>query len=114
MYAVLLLLAVGNWEVWMTEYDLQPRFRSVDIGFLLDMPDCTLTTLLARRGVLSHAIQLTVNVEYGNSAVIDAPEAQRRLDLAVATALTRYAGYGHWQEFTWSDYRAAQQLSGHE
>lgn len=115
VYAVLLLLAAGNWEVWMTQYNLQPRFRSVDIGFLLDMPDRALPTLLARRAALDHATQLTVNAEYGNAAVIDAPEAQRRLDFAVAAARARYAESGDWQGRTWADYRAAQQLgSGHE
>ena len=114
VYAVLLLLAAGNWEVWMTEYNLQPRFRSVDIGFLLDMPDRALPTLLARRAVLDRATQLTVNAEYGIPAVIDAPEAQRRLDRAVAAARARYAEYDHWQGFTWADYQAAQQLGGHE
>ena len=114
VYAVLLLLAAGNWEVWMTAYNLQPRFRSVDIGFLLDLPDRTLPTLLARRAILNHTTQLTVNAEYGSSAVIDAPEAQRRLDRAVAAARTRYAEYSDWQGFTWADYQAAQQLGGHE
>ncbi|WP_460504027.1 DUF4153 domain-containing protein, partial [Hymenobacter agri] len=71
VYAVLLLLAAGNWEVWMTQYNLQPRLRSVDIGFLLDMPDRALPTLLARRAVLNHAAQLTVNAEYGAALAID-------------------------------------------
>ena len=110
VYAVLLLLAAGNWEVWMTEYNLQPRFRSVDIGFLLDMPDRALPTLLARRAALNHATRLTVNAEYGNAAAIDAPEAQRRLDFAVAAARARYAEPGDWQGLTWADYEAAQQL----
>ena len=33
-----LLLAAGNWEVWIARYNLQTRFRSIDIGFLLAMP----------------------------------------------------------------------------
>lgn len=110
VYAVLLLLAAGNWEVWMTQYNLQPRFRSVDIGFLLDMPDRTLPTLLAHRAAISHTAHLTVNAEYGTAMSIDAAEAQRRLDLAVAAARTRYAEYHDWQGFTWADYTAAQQL----
>ena len=114
VYVVLLLLAAGNWEVWMMEYNLQPRFRRVDIGFLLDMPARTLPTLLARRAALNHAIQLTRNAEYGIPAVIDAPEAQRRLDRAVAAARARYAEYSDWQGFTWADYQAAQQLGSHQ
>ena len=112
VYAVLLLLAAGNWEVWMTEYNLQPRFRSVDVGFLLDMPDRALPTLRARRAALDHAGRLTVNAEYGSSAVIDAPEAQRRLDVAVVAARARYAEARDWQGLTWADYQAAQQLGG--
>jgi hypothetical protein len=114
LYSVMLLLAAGNWEVWMTQYNLQPRFRSVDIGFLLDMPDRALPTLLARRAVLNHATQLTVNAEYGTALAIDVPEAQRRLDLAVAAARAHYAEASDWQGLTWADYEAAQQLSGHE
>ena len=114
VYVVLLLLAAGNWEVWMMEYNLQPRFRRVDIGFLLDMPARTLPTLLARRAALNHAVQLTRNTEYGIPAVIDAPEAQRRLDRAVAAARARYAEYSDWQGFTWADYRAAQQLGSYQ
>ena len=113
VYVVLLLLAAGNWEVWMMEYNLQPRFRRVDIGFLLDMPARTLPTLLARRAALNHAVQLTRNTEYGIPAVIDAPEAQRRLDRAVAAARAHYAEYSDWQGFTWADYRAAQQLGSY-
>ena len=105
-----LLLAAGNREAWMTAYNLQLRFRSVDIGFLLDLPDRTLLTLLARRAVLNHATQLTVNAKYGSSAVIDAPEAQRRLDRAMAAARARYADYTDWQGLTWVDWQTRQAL----
>ena len=114
LYAVVLLLATGNWEVWMTEYNLQPRFRSIDVGFLLEMPARALPTLLARRAVLDQATQLTISDEYGNPVVIDADYARRRLGYAAAEARARYAGYSHWQGFTWADYRAAQLLGTHE
>ena len=110
LYAVLLALAAGNWEVWMTQYNLQPRFRSVDIGFLLDMPARALPTLLARRAVLDHAAQLTASDEYGNATIITAAEAQRRLGLSLAAARARYAGYDHWQGFTWADWQARRAL----
>jgi hypothetical protein len=56
-----------------------------------------------------------VNAEYGTAAVIDAAEAQHRVDLAVVAARARYAEYHDWQGFTWADYEAAQQLGqGHE
>ncbi len=113
-YAVLLLLAAGNWEVWIARYNLQPRFRSVDVGFLLDMPARVLPTVLARRAVLDHATQLTVEGEYGISQVIKPADAQRLLDYAVADARARYAAYPHWQGLTWADWQAAQQLRRHE
>ena len=110
-YAVLLLLAAGNWEVWIARYNLQPRFRSVDVGFLLDMPDRVLPTLLARRAVLDHATQLTVNDEYGLATTITAPEAQRRLDRAVVAGRARYAAYPDWQGLTWADWQARRALA---
>ena len=56
VYAVLLLLlAAGNWEVWIASYNLQARFRSVDVGFLLNMPGRVLPTLVARRALLNSA-----------------------------------------------------------
>ena len=110
VYAVLLLLAAGNWEVWIAQYNLQPRFRSIDIGFLLDMPDRALPTVLARRAVLDRAALLSVNNEYGRGQQIDAAEAQRRLDFAVKAAQASYARHSHWQSLTWADYQAAQQL----
>ena len=108
-YAVLLLLAAGNWEVWIAQYNLQTRFRSIDIGFLLDMPDRVLPTLQARRAVLNHAT-LLVNAEYGGSQPIDAPEAQRRLDLALGRARIEYAAYTHWQGLTYADWQASRAL----
>ena len=33
-YAVLLVLAAGNWEVWMACYNLQLRFQTVGVGSL--------------------------------------------------------------------------------
>ena len=111
VYAVLLLLAAGNWEVWIARYNLQPRFRSIDVGFLLDMPARVLPTLLARRAALDHATQLTVEGEYGISQTIKPADAQRLLDFAVADARARYAAYPHWQGFTWADWQTRQALN---
>ncbi|MBJ6111568.1 DUF4173 domain-containing protein [Hymenobacter sp. BT523] len=110
VYAVLLLLAAGNWEVWIAEYNLQPRFRNVDIGFLLNMPDRVLPTLQARRAVLNHATQLTMDSEYGTGQVITAEEAQRRLDFAIHNAKAEYAAYTHWQGLNYADWQARQAL----
>ena len=109
-YAVLLLLAAGNWEVWIAQYNLQSRFKSIDIGFLLAMPDRVLPTLVARRAVLDRAAQLTLETEYDGIQSIDGTMAQRHLDFAVAAARARYAAYSHWQGFTWADWQTRQAL----
>jgi Domain of unknown function (DUF4173) len=47
-YGVLLVLALGNWELWIARYNLQPRFiPSLDRTFLLEMPPRVLPELLA-------------------------------------------------------------------
>ena len=109
-YVVLLLLAAGNWEVWIAQYNLQARFSSIDIGFMLDMPARTLPTLLARRVVLDHAAQLTVTTEYGRTTRLDATEVQRRLNAAVTVARARYAANPDWQSLTWADWQTRQAL----
>ncbi|MEJ7660344.1 MAG: DUF4153 domain-containing protein [Hymenobacter sp.] len=84
-YAVLLVLAAGNWEVWMARYNLErPGFASIDAGFLLDLPGRALPTLLAQREALNQLPQLT-GESYRGAAVVSAADAQRRLDAAVAT-----------------------------
>ncbi|WP_210520522.1 DUF4153 domain-containing protein [Hymenobacter terricola] len=110
VYAVMLLLAAGNWEVWIAEYNLQPRFASIDIGFLLNMPDRVLPTLVARRAVLNRTAQLTVEAEYGGGQRIDAAEAQHRLDVALGAFKARNAAYTDWQGRTWADWQTQQAL----
>jgi hypothetical protein len=51
-YVVLMLLAVGNWEIWIAEYNLQPGFSRLDIGFLLTMPPRVLPVLAAHYAML--------------------------------------------------------------
>ncbi|MBF9238334.1 DUF4173 domain-containing protein [Hymenobacter sp. BT683] len=110
VYAVLLLLAAGNWEVWIANYNLQSRFRSIDIGFLLNMPGRVLPTLVARREVISRTPKLTAATEYGGAEVITAAEAQRRLDAAVANWKSRFQTHPDWQGRTYADWRTAQFL----
>ncbi|MFC7667801.1 DUF4173 domain-containing protein [Hymenobacter humi] len=109
-YVVLLMLAAGNWEVWIASYNLQSRFRSIDIGFLLDMPGRVLPTLVARRELLNQTPQLTADAEYGGTVVISDEEAQRRLDAAVARWTSRYSAHPDWQGRTYADWRTAQAL----
>ena len=109
-YAVLLLLAAGNWEVWMARYNLQPRFRSIDVGFLLAMPGRVLPTLLARRAALDRPAQLTAEDEYGTAVVITAAEAQARLDRAAACHLRRLRTPAGWQGRTCADWQTQRAL----
>ncbi|WP_082685021.1 DUF4173 domain-containing protein [Hymenobacter sedentarius] len=110
-YAALLLLAAGNWEVWIASYNLQPRFRSIDIGFLLDMPGRVLPTLVSHRELLNHTPQLTADT--GNGAVLlPAADAQRRLDAAVALWKHRYEAHPDWQGRTLSNWQTYKQLTG--
>ena len=110
-YAVLLLLAAGNWEVWMARYNLQPRFRSIDIGFLLAMPGRVLPELVGHRAVLNQVPQLTGVPEYeGATVTLDAAEAQAALDAAVTAWLHRYQKQADWQGRTYADWQTYQYL----
>ena len=113
-YAVLLLLAAGNWEVWIAEYNLQARFRSVDIGFLLAMPGRTLPTLVAHRGALDAAAHLTTADEYGNATTITAAAAQQQLNRAVVEWRAHHRAQTGWQGFTYADWQAYQQLKNQQ
>ncbi|WP_310394019.1 DUF4173 domain-containing protein [Hymenobacter sp.] len=109
VYAVLLLLAAGNWEVWIARYNLQPRFRRIDIGFLLAMPARVLPTLVAQRALLAR-VPLTGEDEYGTVVTVSAAKAQARLDAAVATWKSRYAAQADWQGRTYADWHAYRTL----
>jgi hypothetical protein len=110
VYAVLLLLAAGNWEVWIAKYNLQTRFRNIDIGFLLDMPGRVLPELVAHRAQLAQVPSLTIEDEYGQAKAISATDAQARIDAAVAAWKTHYSINSDWQGFTYADWQAYQQL----
>jgi len=110
VYAVMLLLAAGNWEVWIARYDLQPRFQTMDIGFLLDMPGRALPTVLAQRAAIDQIPQLTTEDEYGNAVTMSAASAQHRLDVAVAAWKIRYAHESDWQGRTYADWQAYEAL----
>ena len=114
VYAVLLLLAAGNWEVWIAEYNLQGNFQSIDAGFLLTMPGRALPTLLAHRQTFDTTPHLTTEDEYGNATTMTAAAAQQRLNVAVANWRAHHEAQTGWQGFTYADWQAYQQLSGHE
>ena len=106
----MLLLAAGNWEVWMAQYNLQTRFRNIDIGFLLDMPGRVLPELVAHRAHLAQVPSLTTEDEYGLAKPISAAEAVARIDAAVAAWQARNATQSDWQSVTYADWQTSQQL----
>ena len=107
-YAVLLLLAAGNWEVWMVRYNLQPRFRTVDYGFLLDLPDRVLPELAARTATLPGR-QLTQEGNYGHWTDLPAATALLRLQHRIHDFRALEAGR-RWPSRTWADWQAFEQL----
>ncbi len=123
-YAVLLALAVGNWEVWIARYNLQPRFAHIDVGFLLDMPGRVLPTLLERRAVLGQRAMLTTDnttvyqvVDEGGGSIVAASndvltvaQAQALLNGRVADWQAAYAAQSGWQSRCYADWQAYRQL----
>ncbi|PJJ55021.1 DUF4153 domain-containing protein [Hymenobacter chitinivorans] len=108
-YAVMVLLACGNWEIWIARYNLQPRFAEIDYGFLLDMPDRVLPELAAHQALLSGR-RLVQENDY--NTWIPLPEADARQQLA--GRIRQFRAQRHWPSYTWADYQAYQQLSGRE
>ena len=78
-YAVLLGLALGNWEIWIARYNLQARFPAIDYGFLLNMPPRVLPELLAHEALLTPSAHLIAEDEYGVYHTLPPGEARARL-----------------------------------
>jgi hypothetical protein len=112
-YAVLLLLAFGNWEVWITRYNLQPRFKELDLGFLLTMPERMLPELAAREAVLDGMKRIVVlnNSGYGETRFTPA-EAHRMVRQRLERWKVAYPRYRTWQSWTYSEAQAYKQLYG--
>ena len=104
-YAMLLLLAAGNWEVWMVRYNLQPQFQRVDYGFLLAMPDRVLPELAAQAHTLPGR-ELTQEDDYGHWADLPATAAQSRLQHRIR-AFEALEARRNWPSRTWADWQAA-------
>jgi hypothetical protein len=115
-YAVLVLLAAGNWEIWIARFNLQPRFRQVDYGFLLDMPDRVLPELAAREASLASR-DLTVGEALGEAqgqvwVPLTAEQARQRLHARIIAFRAQQAAR-HWPSYTWADYQAARYFAAH-
>ncbi len=113
-YAVLLALAAGNWEIWIADYNLQPRFATLDIGFLLRMPNRVLPVLAARANLLTAGPALIAENEYGEYQTLPRAEAQARLRERLADFRRDYQQYDDWQSRTGAEWRAWRAFRGHE
>jgi hypothetical protein len=108
-YAVLLLLAAGNWEIWIAEYNLQPRFTRLNIGFLLTMPPRVLPVLAARAGLIGEADELVEEGSDGDFYPITREAARQKLHERLARFRADYP-QRHWQSRTGAAEQAYQQL----
>ncbi|MGI4872750.1 MAG: DUF4153 domain-containing protein [Janthinobacterium lividum] len=109
-YAMLLLLAAGNWEIWIAEYNLQPRLASLDIGFLLDMPARVLPVLAAHEARIDQAPSLVAEGSDGHYYATSREQAHRRLHERLETFRLAYQKHANWQSRTGAEWRAYQAL----
>ena len=113
-YAVLLLLAAGNWEVWMARYNLQRQRLHVDLSFLLELPGRTLPAVHDRRTVLAAPNCTPVLMrrrwaEYSDVEV--APGfALDRLDARTRAWGADYRAHRSWQSWNYADWQAYRAL----
>lgn len=112
VYALLLVLAAGNWEIWIAEYNLQAGFSRVDIGFLLKMPPRVLPILVAREAIMKQAPMLIADDD-GYSHPMGVGEAHELLRKKVAEFRSAYPTQ-NWQSRTGSDYLTYQTLMTYE
>ena len=108
-YAVLLLLAAGNWEIWIAEYNLQPRFTRLNIGFLLTMPPRVLPVLAAREGLIDKAKELVEEGDDGYFHTITPEAAHQKLRAQLAGFRAEYPTRD-WQSRTGAAEQAYQAL----
>lgn len=108
-YAVLLLLAAGNWEIWIAEYNLQPRFTRLNIGFLLTMPPRVLPVLAARAGLIDKAQELVEEGDDGYFHTITREAAHQKLRARLAEFRAEYPARD-WQSRTGAAEQAYQAL----
>ncbi|UOQ78234.1 DUF4173 domain-containing protein [Hymenobacter sp. 5516J-16] len=110
-YALLLLLALGNWEIWMVRYNLSPRFKAVDLGFLLEMPERVLPELAARQSVLNGMTRIVISSPGSYTEVNATPaEAQEAIKARVTGWVRNYPEYHSWQSWTYAEADAYERL----
>ncbi|RSK51435.1 DUF4153 domain-containing protein [Hymenobacter rigui] len=111
-YGLLLVLALGNWEIWIARYNLSPRFRTVDLGFLLEMPERVLPELVARQSMLDGATRIIISPPGSYTETTATPEqAKAAIQNRVAAWQRNYPEYHSWQSWTHAESAAYEALS---
>jgi hypothetical protein len=113
-YALLLGLAAGNWEIWIARYNLQTRFESLDIGFLLAMPPRVLPVLAERESIIDQAPKLVADNSNGYYEEVSKATAHELLRQKLATFRHDYAKYDDWQSRTGAEWSAYKNLTSHD
>ncbi|MBT9391720.1 DUF4173 domain-containing protein [Hymenobacter sp. NST-14] len=103
-YGLLVLLALGNWEIWMARYNLNSRFQTLDLGFLLEMPARVLPELAARQPVLDGMRRIIISPP-GSYYETTATPAQARAAIRHRLRQWRqqYPRTAHWQSWTYAE-----------
>ncbi|NML64705.1 DUF4173 domain-containing protein [Hymenobacter sp. RP-2-7] len=109
-YAVLLLLAGGNWEIWIARYNLQARFARLDAGFLLNMPPRVLPVLQARERLLDQVPALVEEGDDGYYHALAPARAHELLRQRLADFRREYPARD-WQSRTGAAEQAFQALT---
>jgi hypothetical protein len=100
-YGLLLMLALGNWEIWIARYNLSPRFQTLDLGFLLAMPERVLPELAARQSVLDGMTRIIVSPPGSYTETTATPaEARAAVQARLVQWRQAYPRYHHWQSWT--------------
>ncbi|WP_026351488.1 DUF4153 domain-containing protein [Hymenobacter aerophilus] len=100
-YGLLLLLALGNWEIWIARYNLNARFQTLDLGFLLEMPARVLPELAARQQVLDGMRRIIISPPGSYRETTAPPAAARALIQQRLQAWQRtYSRQRTWQSWT--------------
>jgi hypothetical protein len=100
---------VGNWEIWIARYNLRPQLRTLDYGFLLDMPDRVLPELATYEAVLTRR-HLVHEVYNGTWEKLEPLDAQRRLRQRLQEFRARQEAR-NWPSYTYADWQAYQTIS---
>ncbi|RSK45795.1 DUF4153 domain-containing protein [Hymenobacter perfusus] len=111
VYALLLLLALGNWEIWIARYNLSSRFQTLNLGFLLAMPERVLPELAARQSVLDGMTRIIISPPGAYTETTATPaEARAAVQARLAQWQQAYPRYHHWQSWTQAEATAYEAI----